>query len=55
LFKEIPSAHAATAIEYKAVRFQDTKTIQAALDQYGRQGWQLVAVEATIGHLIFKK
>ncbi len=51
------TAEASGQIQYKAVPIErlGTGAIQEALDQYGAQGWELVAVEATQGHLIFKK
>ena len=51
------TAGASGQIQYKAVPIErpGTAAIQEALDQYGAQGWELVAVEATQGHLIFKK
>ncbi len=56
LFNDMSPVMAAAPIRYKAVRIKpNTEAIQAALDQYGTEGWQLVAVEASIGHLIFRK
>lgn len=50
-------AYAAPGIQYKAVSVDYTRTqsIQDALDKYGRDGWQLVAVEPKSVHFIFKK
>lgn len=55
-FKEAPPAYAATVYQYKVVKVNaSTGSIQEALDQYGSQGWELVAIENLMGHLIFKK
>ena len=42
--------------QYKVVLVDfETRELQAALDRYGRQGWEVVLIEPAVGHLIFKK
>jgi len=53
------SSYAAKSIQYKVkdIKFQyDTgKLIQAELDKSGSEGWELVAIDTSGGHMIYKK
>jgi hypothetical protein len=61
-FATMPSkSSAAGKYQYKVVFYgrstsgDVTTSMQAILDDYSNQGWELVAVEPMAGNLIFKK
>jgi hypothetical protein len=50
----LPAARAADTHEYKVVPY-DASNREAILNQYGRAGWELVAIDPAHGGFIFER
>jgi len=59
LLSNPPSSHAAKSIQYKVINIEevprDKENFEKLFNEYGKEGWEFVALELQWGFYVFKR